>query len=38
MKKLLLMMLGVLIALPAIALDFTYTYEGQTLTYTVIDF
>ncbi len=30
-------MLGVLIALPALARDFTYTYEGQTLTYTVID-
>ena len=30
-------MLGVLIALPGIARDFTYTYEGQTLTYTVLD-
>ena len=30
-------MLGVLVALPGIARDFTYEYEGQTLTYTVID-
>ena len=30
-------MLGVLLALPGIARDFTYEYEGQTLTYTVID-
>ena len=37
MKKFLLFMLGVLLALPGIARDFTYTYEGQTLTYTVID-
>lgn len=37
MKKLLLTMLGTLLALPAMARDFTYTYEGQTLTYTVID-
>lgn len=37
MKKFLLFMLGVLIALPGIARDFTYEYEGQTLTYTVID-
>ena len=37
MKKLLLTLLGVLIALPGIARDFTYEYEGQTLTYTVID-
>lgn len=37
MKKLLLIMLGVLIALPAMARDFTYEYEGQTLTYTVIN-
>ena len=29
-------MLGVLVALPGIARDFTYEYEGQTLTYTVI--
>ena len=37
MKKFLLIMLGVLLALPGIARDFTYEYEGQTLTYTVID-
>ena len=36
-KKLLLTLLGVLLALPALARDFTCTYEGQTLTYTVID-
>lgn len=37
MKKLLLSILGVLIALPGLARDFTYEYEGQTLTYTVLD-
>ena len=37
MKKLLLTLLGVLIALPSLARDFNYTYAGQTLTYTVID-
>lgn len=37
MKKLLLSLLGVLAALPIIARDFDYTYEGQTITYTVID-
>lgn len=37
MKKFLLSMLGVLLALPGIARDFTYEYEGQTLTYTVLD-
>ena len=37
MKKVLLMMLGVLIALPGLSRDFTYEYEGHTLTYTVID-
>ncbi|MCH5246415.1 MAG: leucine-rich repeat protein [Muribaculaceae bacterium] len=39
MKKLLIMLLGVLIALPAVAADgddFQYSHEGQTLTYTVI--
>ena len=36
MKKLLLTMLGVLIALPTFAQDFSYSYEGQTITYTVI--
>lgn len=30
-------MLGVLLALPVIARNFTYEYEWQTLTYTVID-
>lgn len=37
MKKLLLMLLGVLMALPVIARDFSYEYEGQTLVYTVLD-
>lgn len=37
MKKFLLFMLGTLMALPGIARDFTYEYEGQTLTYTVLD-
>jgi len=37
MKQLLFTLLGVLLALPGIARDFTYEYEGQTLTYTVID-
>ena len=37
MKKILLTMLGVLMALPSFAQDFEYTYEGQTLTYRVID-
>ena len=37
MKKLLLSILGVLIALPGLARNFTYEYEGQTLTYTVLD-
>lgn len=37
MRKTLLLLLGVVVALPALARDFTYTYEGQTLTYTVID-
>ncbi|MDE6395143.1 MAG: leucine-rich repeat domain-containing protein, partial [Duncaniella sp.] len=37
MKQILLTLLGVLLALPALARDFEYTYEGQTLTYTVID-
>ncbi len=36
MKKLLLTLLGVLIALPTFAQDFSYSYEGQTITYTVI--
>ncbi|MDE7179817.1 MAG: leucine-rich repeat domain-containing protein, partial [Muribaculaceae bacterium] len=37
MKKLLLSLLGVLMVLPAFAVDFEYTYEGQTLTYTILD-
>ena len=37
MKKFLLMLAGVLLGLPAMARDFSYTYKGQTLTYTVID-
>ncbi len=37
MKKLLLLALGTLCALPAFARDFTYTYQGHTITYTVID-
>ncbi len=37
MKKHLLLLLGVLVALPTLARDFEYTYEGQTITYTVID-
>lgn len=37
MKKILLFMLGVLLALPGIARDFFYDYEGSFLRYTVID-
>ncbi|MDE6007497.1 MAG: leucine-rich repeat domain-containing protein, partial [Muribaculaceae bacterium] len=37
MKKLLLTLLGVLTMVPAFALHFEYTYQGQTITYTVID-
>lgn len=37
MKKFLLMMIGVLMSLPTFARDFTYEYEGQTLTFTVLD-
>ncbi len=37
MKKHLLLLFGALIALPSPARDFEYTYQGQTLTYTVID-
>ena len=36
-QKILLLLLGSLLSLPAMARDFSYTYEGQTLTYTVID-
>ena len=35
MKKLLLILFGVLMTLPSFA--FEYTYEGQTLYYTVLD-
>lgn len=37
MKKFLLPALAALLALPAMARDFTYTYEGQSLVYTVTD-
>ena len=37
MKRNLLILLGVMLALPTFARDFTYKYEGQTLVYTVID-
>lgn len=38
MVRILLFMIGVLCALPSVvAQDFEYTYEGQTLTYTVLD-
>lgn len=37
MKKILLLILATLLALPSFARDFEYTYAGQTLTYTVID-
>lgn len=37
MKKLLLIILGALLVLPAAARDFSYEYQGQTLTYTVLD-
>ena len=36
-QKILLFLLGSLLSLSAMARDFEYTYEGQTLTYTVID-
>lgn len=37
MKKFLLPALAALLAFPAMARDFTYTYEGQSLVYTVIN-
>lgn len=37
MKKFSLFMFGVLMALPGFARDFTYTYQGTTLTYTVLN-
>ena len=36
-QKILFILLGSLLSLPAMARDFEYTYEDQTLTYTVID-
>ncbi|MDE6223227.1 MAG: leucine-rich repeat domain-containing protein, partial [Muribaculaceae bacterium] len=36
-RQLLLSLAATLLALPALARDFDYTYEGQTLTYTVIN-
>lgn len=37
MKKLILPLLAALLMPPAFARDFEYTYEGQTLSYTVLD-
>ena len=37
MKQILIWLLTLTIALPALARDFQYTYQGQTLTYTVIN-
>ena len=37
MKKLLLTLLVAMLALPGFARDIEYSYEDQTLTYTVID-
>lgn len=37
MKKILLFMLGGLMSLPVLGTDFTYEYQGQTLSYTVLD-
>ena len=36
-RQLLLSLAATLLALPTLARDFTFTYEGQTLTYTVLD-
>ena len=36
MKKLILFLLGIMSALPSFGYDFSYTYEGQELKYTVI--
>ena len=36
-RKLLLSLLGILAGLPILARDFAYTYEGQTVVYTVLD-
>ena len=37
MKRIILILLGVLAILPAFAQDFVYTYEGQTLKYTILN-
>lgn len=37
MKTYLLTILGLLISFPLTARDFSYTYEGNTLIYTVLD-
>ena len=37
MKKLLLLIVGVLSVLPTFATDFYYTYQGQTVKYTILD-
>lgn len=37
MRKFLPILLGILSSLPSFARDFEYTFEGQTITYTVID-
>lgn len=37
MKKIILYIIGLFIVFPVFGRDFEYTYEGQTLTYTVID-
>lgn len=37
MKKFLLSLLGVFFSIPTFAVDFTFTYKGQTLNYTVTD-
>ncbi len=37
MKRFLLTLVGMLLALPILAQDFTYEYEGQTLIYTILN-
>lgn len=37
MKKLLFLLLGTVVSLPSFTRDFSYTYEGKTLVYTVTD-
>ncbi|MDE6811000.1 MAG: hypothetical protein K2J15_01485, partial [Muribaculaceae bacterium] len=36
-NKIILLLTVAMLALPAFARDFSYTFEGKTLTYTVID-